>query len=206
MNVVECRDSPTATLSFVAGALLSGAWLVFGDALLLHSIHDVEPVVSAASWAPSLLSMFAFAMLALAPVSSLVDRYGFPPSGIDCTRLWIFCSLTLFFGAVIAAILLAEAMRSGSSSAYAYISTALIDELAHNRTASANTTAANATNATTTTTTTSAPTTAAYDDAAGEWYHMNVGYSIIGQTALIFASAGACLSARMQRADTTGGL
>jgi len=186
MNVAECLASPTATLSFASGTLLTAAWFLFADALVLHSMHDVEPMLSIIYWAPALLAMFAFAMLALAPVNTLVDTYAdaFVGGGIDCTRLWVFCSLTMFFGAIIGAVFLAEAMRSTSSSAYAYISSALLDDLARNATTAVNATV-------------SLP---AYDDAMGEWYHVYVGYAIVGQASLIFASAGACLFARMHRA------
>ena len=212
MDCVACVSSPTATLSFAAGALLTSAWLVFADALVSHAAHDVEPVVTAIYWLPSLLSMFAFAMLAMAPMNGLMEAeyYGFGGGGSHgCSRVWVLCSLTLFFSAIISGVFLTEAMRNSSTSAYSYISSTLLDSLVANATtsAAATTTLANATttttvaNATTTPTTTPSPTVRGYDDAEGEWYHLYVDYAIIAQTALIFASGGACLMARLQRAE-----
>ena len=181
MDVAECTRSPTGTLSFVAGSLLAAGYFVFGDALLLHTMHDVEPPVTAAHWVPALLAMIAFGMLLLAPVGALVADGGFGGDAGHCTRLWVFCSFTLFFMALIAAVFMLEAMR-GSTSAYSYIASARLEAALVN----SSSTSSNST----------------YDDVAGEWYHLYVGYAVIAETALIFASAATCLLARMQRAET----
>jgi hypothetical protein len=177
MDVADCIRSPTGSLSLVAGGLLAFAYGLFGDALLLHHVHDVEPPLSLAHWAPSILAMIAFCMLLMTPVHALADDENVT-NATHCARLWLFCTFIMFFGAIIAAVFMLELMRSAAVSPYAYISTRRLDAAANITT-----------------------TLATYDDVAGEWYHLYVGYVLIVETVLIFASGATCFMARVQRAE-----
>jgi len=181
-NAMECQspiEIPTSVLALASGGTLAAGLFVFADALLLHSLADVEPMITFVYWLPGLVALFASGMVACARLDVLVDAFAIHAhSGAHCARLWLFFTFMLFFGALAGAIALASSMPEGAHTAYSYIATSALVKATNGSWPSYE-----------------------YDDERGRRLHAYVGYALIAETALVLISSMLCLATRLRRFD-----
>lgn len=179
---MECQspiELPSSVLALASGGALAAGLFVFADALLLHSLADVEPMITFVYWLPGLVALFASGMVACARLDVLVDAFAVHAhSGATCARLWLFLAFMLFFGALAGAIALASSMPEGTRTAYSYIATNAFVAATNGSWASYE-----------------------YDDERGRRLHAYVGYALVAETLLVLVSSMLCLATRLRRLE-----